>query len=782
MILSHMSTEPPKLVGKYEILARIARGGMAGIFLARQPGIGGFSRRVVLKTILPSLAEDPKFVQMFMEEARLASMIHNPNVVQIFDVGKDDDTYFIAMELVDGLTVGAMLSDLCGGVRSMPAPVAGEIVAQACAGLHAAHKLLGEDGTPLGIVHRDISPQNLMVSRDGVVKLVDFGIAKAHDSAVRTGTGKVKGKFAYMSPEQVRAGDLDRRSDLFSLAAVFLELLTGKRLFQRDNELATLQAILQEPIPPVRDLAPGVPAPLADVIARALRRERDERYDTAAEMGGEVRRALGGLGHYTSADTLAAYVEVDCAEHLRARKIARFDQRAKASDRSSTPGFVDLASSGFGGMDRGAAACGDVDSAPGEDTRSDSYILGTVEAQLAEAAQALHQGVDPAWAITASDGPASAPAPPSPESTPRLATRGVVSSRPPRVVDAPPREPSRGASARPAEPPLRHPAAPTAAERRAERRPVRDEPDAGRLRRRLAAGVFLGALAGVALAFALGYRPRVAAPALPPIAWANPPSLPAPELERGLGPVAAHLSRAAGREIRVVRSATYGDTVARLLAGEVALATLTPALFVEARRQAPDIPVLAAFGGADEEGERSYIVARDDSSIRSADQLEGTRFCAADPRSAASYLVPRHYLRSRGLSPAALFATTTFSDGHVGVLEDVIAGRCDVGAVSASVWLGARRLGVRAERLRLVADAGDVPPDLLCATPRLDPDLADTLRRALLDFDAERHAGPDPPSPVAAVERFSEPSAEGWAAIEAAMRAEAGERPPAPPR
>jgi serine/threonine protein kinase len=202
-------------LGKYEIVARLTTGGMAEIFLARQSAVGAFSRLVVVKSILPHLAEEPRFVEMFIEEARLASQINHPNVVHIFDVDQHQQTFYIAMEYIDGLSVGSICRRARKQGQLPPIPIAAEIVAQACDGLHAAHELRDGKGQLLGLVHRDISPHNLMIAKTGVVKLVDFGIAKAKTTAIKTRTGDLKGKYPYMSPEQALSEPLDRRADIF---------------------------------------------------------------------------------------------------------------------------------------------------------------------------------------------------------------------------------------------------------------------------------------------------------------------------------------------------------------------------------------------------------------------------------------------------------------------------------------------------------------------------------------------------------------------------------------
>ena len=237
--------------GKYELIKRIARGGMAEIFLAIEHGIEGVRRQVALKRILPQMAESEDFVTMFMDEARVVARLNHSNVVHIYDFGEVDGIYYIAMEYVDGLP----LSRIRRLVKPKLIPVEHSlrIIADSCAGLHHAHELRDEYGRLLGVIHRDVSPQNIMVSRDGVAKLIDFGVARATTQAHMTQAGQIKGKFGYIAPEQFhRKGPLDRRADIFAVGTILYELMTGERLFLRESEAATLSAILHDDPPSVR--------------------------------------------------------------------------------------------------------------------------------------------------------------------------------------------------------------------------------------------------------------------------------------------------------------------------------------------------------------------------------------------------------------------------------------------------------------------------------------------------------------------------------------------------
>ncbi|WP_428269420.1 serine/threonine-protein kinase [Haliangium sp.] len=268
--------------GKYRLLERLARGGMAEVFLARQQGPQGFDRRVAIKRILPHLAGSEDFLRMFLEEARLAASLSHPNVVHIYELGKAADDYYIAMEYIDGVHAGALIER--GAREQLPAALVARIGADACAGLNYVHNAVDSAGQPLHLVHRDISPPNLMISYDGVVKLMDFGIAKAAGQVEQTKPGIVKGKFAYMSPEQTTGETLDGRSDVFSLALILWELLAGRVALPRTDPVEAMTMIRDGRIMPIREARPNVPPALEDVLAQGLAVERGHR-PSAAELG-----------------------------------------------------------------------------------------------------------------------------------------------------------------------------------------------------------------------------------------------------------------------------------------------------------------------------------------------------------------------------------------------------------------------------------------------------------------------------------------------------------------
>lgn len=274
----------PKRFGKYTLLRRLALGGMAELFLALQKSVAGFEKLVVVKRVLPDLASDEAFVSMLLQEARIAATLTHPNIAQVYDVGFAEGRYFIAMEHVHGEDLRSIVRQMKKkDVRAFPVEHTLAIVLGCCKGLAYAHEQRDLDGNPLGIVHRDVSPQNVLVTFTGDVKLVDFGIAKAATGAEEK-PGKLKGKVPYMSPEQAQALDLDRRSDIFSLGVMLFELMTGKRLFRGTNDGDTLRFIVEGNYPTPRSLNPAIHPRLEQIILRALEPTRERRYQNADKM------------------------------------------------------------------------------------------------------------------------------------------------------------------------------------------------------------------------------------------------------------------------------------------------------------------------------------------------------------------------------------------------------------------------------------------------------------------------------------------------------------------
>lgn len=284
--------------GEYELLQKIATGGMAEIHLARVGGVEGFSRRVVVKRMLPQLAVREDFVNMFLDEARLAANLIHPNIVQVFNLGEVDGSYFMAMELIDGPHLGALFAHSLRQRRPLPIELCVYMVARAADGLDFAHNHIDPGtGKPLNVVHRDISPQNLLVSRHGDVKVTDFGVAKAETQKAKTRTGIIKGKVSYMSPEQCLGETVDRRTDVFALGVVLYELLTRRRLYREKSDLLVMQRITAEDVRPPSEVNPGVDMELDEISLRALAKDADHRFPSAAELSETLDVWLATQGH-----------------------------------------------------------------------------------------------------------------------------------------------------------------------------------------------------------------------------------------------------------------------------------------------------------------------------------------------------------------------------------------------------------------------------------------------------------------------------------------------------
>ena len=313
------SASPPgliagQLLGPYELLLPVAQGGMGTVWAARARGGGGGSARapalVALKTMLPALSSDPRFERMFLSESRIASRIHHPNVCAVLDHGEQDGVLYFAMEWVDGDSLLALLGGTSRHRRTpLPYPVAVRIGIEAALGLHAAHELRGEGGALIGVVHRDVSPHNILVTREGQVKIADFGIAKAmaQTEGATTSTGQMRGKAHFMSPEQIVGDALDRRTDIFALGTVLYQLTTGTHPFAATHDLATMAKITRaDPVAPPSSLLPDYPPDLEAAVLRALAKAPDDRFASMADLAAALELVEARLG--APREEVAAFV------------------------------------------------------------------------------------------------------------------------------------------------------------------------------------------------------------------------------------------------------------------------------------------------------------------------------------------------------------------------------------------------------------------------------------------------------------------------------------------
>jgi serine/threonine protein kinase/ABC-type branched-subunit amino acid transport system substrate-binding protein len=308
--------------GKYVLVQKLAEGGMAEIFLAKQTGIEGFERNVVVKRMLPHLSRQPHFVDMFLDEARLAARLVHGNIIPIYEVGSIDESYYICMEYLPGEDLAWVLKQSSACHAQLPIDVAVRIVVAAARGLHHAHELCDEEGKPLHIVHRDVSPSNLYLSFEGQVKLLDFGIAKAESRVTSTSSGTIKGKSMYMAPEQSRAEPVDRRSDIYALGVTLYEALTVSRPFLRDSVAGQLSAVMHGDFEPPRKRRPELSEELERIVLKAMALDACDRYSTAAELADELEQTLGSAPAPPTGETapIGRFLRELCGEGLVAVK------------------------------------------------------------------------------------------------------------------------------------------------------------------------------------------------------------------------------------------------------------------------------------------------------------------------------------------------------------------------------------------------------------------------------------------------------------------------------
>jgi len=304
--------------GRYSLLYRFAAGGMANLYAAKLTGTDGFSKTVAIKMMHSHLASDPEFVKMFIDEARLASRISHPNVVQTLELGRVKQTHYIAMEYVEGESVRALLQR-----ARPPIPCGVQIAIDVASGLHAAHELRDAQGLPLDVVHRDVSPDNILISYDGAVKIVDFGVARARDSLHSTSAGSLKGKFSYMAPEQATAAPVDRRVDVFALGIVLYELTTCRRLFRRPTDAETIQAVIAADVPPPSSRVEGYPEELERIVMTALSRRPDGRFRTTLELQAALEGYLVRSGDLPAPSALGRMMREVFADRINRRQEIR---------------------------------------------------------------------------------------------------------------------------------------------------------------------------------------------------------------------------------------------------------------------------------------------------------------------------------------------------------------------------------------------------------------------------------------------------------------------------
>ena len=675
-----MTDERPQRIGRYEVITRLAIGGMAELFLARERGIAGLERVVVLKRILPHLADKPTFVDMFLREARIAARLAHPNVVQIFDLGEEDGSFYIAMEYIHGTTVRE-LQVLCEKeARRFPIDVSVVVMLQALRGLHAAHELKDLEGKTLGLVHRDVSPHNLMCTTDGHVKLLDFGVAKATEEGIEaTYSGNLKGKFAYMSPEQARRKELDRRSDVFGAGVVFWEMLTGGRLFKRESEMEMMEAVLAGDVPRPSTLAPETPAEIEEVVLLALQTERDARYGSAEEMRQALLDAAATAGVGTANESLAGFVSEVAGQHLDLRREVLQNALERSLTQLEKRDLLHVTGS---------------ESEVSRDTAIDIPAVAKMTRDVLHASRTDTGEVG--------SGRSEAPA---------AATGETVLARPsPELIES--EKPGSG-------------------------RPALVASGVVFVALLLVAGFLAFQLvdrkpaAGDAEPVLLGE----------PLPWAYAPTVDPVLLREEIEPLRKYLERKTGRPMPTEVTESYNESSRRLLEGEVAFAVLPPLMYVrtEAKNTSVDPIAVKFFDGATHSD--GLLLVRGDSEIRSVKDLEGKKFCFTDKNSTTGNFLPRAYIKDQGFDPAKFIGEVHWSGDHIQALRDITDGKCDAAAVYSGAFIAADKLEVPVSRLRTLAITGNVPQEAVIAGPGVSKQDKRAVQKALLEFDPKRDVG-----------------------------------------
>ncbi len=422
-------TEAQRKLGRYELLRRVASGGMGEIYLARTRGAGGFEKLVIIKTILPHLAEEEEFVTKFLDEGRIVVQLTHGNIVPVFDMGEDDGEYYIAMEYVPGLDLRAVLKRLDALGEQLPVSLALHVACEICKGLSYAHRKTDDQGRSLGIVHRDVSPSNVLISREGEVKIIDFGIARAADKVAQTASGRIQGKCCYMSPEQARGKPLDARSDIFSAGVLLYEMLTLVRPFEGRSDLESLELVRQCEVDAPGILRPELSEELDQIVCRALAPDPDERYQTIDDLMVDLQQEIYRLGETVTShlltEALSEVFEADDPADSKAPRPANLDEA------------FELELARLGG-DEPATASGSHLSPALAQTATATPKTRTLSAQTGD--EELPQKTEEPDSTDGTDGHTTAPESPaakSEEDSPdeaAIATGSVPASAPPRVL------------------------------------------------------------------------------------------------------------------------------------------------------------------------------------------------------------------------------------------------------------------------------------------------------------------------------------------------------------
>ena len=666
-------------VGRYELLTRIATGGMAEIFLARERGLAGLERMVVIKRILPHLLDDLSFVEMFLREARIIARLAHPNVVQIYELGEQGGSYFIALEYIHGCTARELMVLAHQSSKPVPIDVALLTVIEACRGAHAAHELKDSEHKPLGLVHRDISPHNVMLTPDGQVKLLDFGVAKGTEGYESTSSGNLKGKYAYMSPEQCLHEPLDRRSDVFSLGIMLWEFCAGRRLFYRKTEIEMLQAITTGAVPRASVYNPALPKAIDDVLMKSLALEREDRYDSAEALRIALTEAAKEVGIELSTDAIGEYVTLVASDVL----VERHEVLDKAKEQS-------LNSADAFRLSYADSSVVDEDSATVTDKPTPEVLRRVRDLPSEVLAAAFDEASVGSKEPTSTASVKVNLGPPRRKMMALVVVLVVALAALIVVVAYLTVEGNKGQD---------------------------DE---------VAADPTPAAAGPPQLQETLYEAPKLV------MGWA--PTVDPEILKDELDPLRIYLQDAFTRPIEIVISKDYGDLADRVLSGEITFGMLPPLLYVRTADRSKDVHLVAVkeFDGATSSD--GYLLVSHASGIKGLAELEGKRFCFTDKDSTTGNFLPRAHIRQMGYDPGTFIGEIHWSGEHLQVMRDLIDGKCEAAATYNGAFLTASIYGIPTGRIRVLSITGHVPQDVIVAGPAATEAEIATMRDALLSF------------------------------------------------
>lgn len=440
-----------RVVGRYAVFSEIAAGGMATVHLGRLLGASGFSRVVALKALHPQLAIDPSFVDAFLDEAKIVSRIRHPNVVPTLDVVASGGELLLVMEYVAGESLSRLIRSASSRDEPIPLPIVSAVIGGLLQGLHSAHEAMNELGNPLGVVHRDVSPQNVLVGADGVARVLDFGIAKAAGRAATTKTPTLKGKIAYMAEEQARSAEVTRRTDVWAAAVVLWEMITRQRLFEAADEIALLTKVLTSPIPPPSSVVSGLPPELDAIACRGLCRDPNARFATALEMANALERAVPSA----PAPVVAAWVErlAGAALAARAAEVSRVERIEVDAIEPRTAAGLPVAPSGT------LVETVVSPTAPATQSRAQSHaqsrawlVIVPIAIAIGATVAMTNRSTASRAAAASADSAASTPKESvsiAEASAPASSASPAASAEPPSAAPAPPATPKNGAAIKP---------------------------------------------------------------------------------------------------------------------------------------------------------------------------------------------------------------------------------------------------------------------------------------------------------------------------------------------